>query len=84
MENHDKKIKAVYARKEVNHWGQRVHFWVDWNLRVIRNDPQYVSILNEVKNNRHKAFNRYLRIINEDETLQEELNLDIKKIKEIK
>jgi hypothetical protein len=84
METFDIARKVISSRQEVNRLGRRVDFWVDWNLRVIRNDPHYVEILNEVKNNRLKAFNIYLKMINENESTQETLELDPNNIIEIK
>jgi hypothetical protein len=85
MENLKKtRIKKLEStRIEVENWGKRVLFWADWNRRVVRNDPLYEKILEEVEDVRHKAFNRYLKIINKVEVPYENYKLDIDKIRQL-
>ena len=77
---HREKTKIESAAEIVNQWGQRVLFWADWNLRIVPNDPLYEKILDEVKDIRLIAFNRYLEMIHKDEIITETFELDIQKI----
>ena len=70
MEKLDKDLieKVKFSLDEVSILGNRVLFWVNWNLVIIRNDQFYRKILEDLKKRRIKAFNSYLETINKIRT----------------